>query len=129
MDVNTLIENFRAVVTGHYFDFEGRTRRQTFWYYMLVVFVIFLALDIVQSVLHLGYALSSLLSLALLLPNLGIGARRLHDINMTAWFLLVGLIPIIGWAVLIYWYVQPGTVGANQYGADPKGGVAAAATA
>lgn len=129
MDVNTLIDNFRAVVTGHYFDFEGRTRRQTFWYYMLVVFVIFLALDIVQSVLHLGYALSSLLSLALLLPNLGIGARRLHDINMTAWCLLVGLIPIIGWAVLIYWYVQPGTVGANQYGADPKAGVAAAATA
>ena len=120
MDFNALIENFRRVVTMHYFDFEGRTGRREFWYYILVVFVAALALGIVQAILGLGSLLSSLLSLALLLPNLGIGARRLHDIDKSAWWLLIGIIPLVGWAILIYWYAQPGSAGANQFGAEPK---------
>jgi uncharacterized membrane protein YhaH (DUF805 family) len=126
MDVNALIENFRRIVTTQYFDFEGRTRRQTFWYYILVYFVIALALALVQGIVHLGDVLTGLLGLALLLPSLGIAARRLHDINMSAWWLLIGLIPLVGAIVLIYFYCQPGTVGANRFGADPKAAPAAA---
>ena len=120
MDVNSLISNFRTVVTEHYFDFEGRARRQTYWYYVLVYFIIAVVLGIVQGVVHMGSLLTSLLSLALLCPSLGLGVRRLHDINMSGWWVLIGIIPFIGWAIVIYWACQPGTAGANQFGADPK---------
>ena len=49
------------------------------------------------------------------IPALAVGARRLHDIDKTAWLLLVGLIPFIGFLVLVYWFIQPST-GPNQYG-------------
>jgi len=107
-------------VTKHYFDFNGRSRRAAFWYFVLVNVIIAVVLGIVQSVAHLGKILSSLYSLAVLLPNLGIAVRRLHDIDRSGWWILIGLIPIIGWIVLLYWYCQPGTSGSNQYGADPK---------
>lgn len=54
-------------------------------------------------------------ALGLLLPSLAVGARRLHDIGKSGWFLLLGFIPILGFLVLLYWFVQPGE-GANEYG-------------
>lgn len=131
MDANTIVENFRRIVTTQYFDFNGRTRRQVFWYYVLAYVVIYIAVSIVEPIFFGGPAmygygyyrpqpLTGLLTLALLLPSLGIGARRLHDIDRSAWWLLIGIIPIVGWLVLIYWYAQPGTVGTNQFGPDPK---------
>jgi len=120
MDFNQLWQNFADIVTKHYFDFEGRARRQQFWWFVLVYFIIAIVLGVIQTILHVGNLLTGLLALALLLPNLGLAARRLHDIDRSGWWLLIGLIPIVGWILLIYWYVQPGTTGANQFGADPK---------
>ena len=57
----------------------------------------------------------------MLLPSLAAGARRLHDIGKSGWFQLLGIIPIIGWILLIYWASQPGQPGANQYGQPPSG--------
>ncbi len=120
MDVNELIGNFRRVVTEHYLDFQGRARRREYWYFALVYILIAIVLAIVQQVVGTGQLLTGLLSLALLLPSLGLGFRRLHDTNRSAWWLLIGLIPIVGALVLLYFFVQPGTTGSNQYGADPK---------
>ena len=50
---------------------------------------------------------SGLFSLAVLLPNIAVGARRLHDTDRSGWLQLIALIPLIGWIVLIYWYAQP----------------------
>ena len=58
-------------------------------------------------------------NLALLLPSLSVGARRLHDMGKSGWFQLIWLIPFIGWAVMIYWLVQPSVAGSNQYGEGP----------
>jgi uncharacterized membrane protein YhaH (DUF805 family) len=118
---------FMNVVTQHYFDFNGRARRAEFWWYILVYIIIAVILGIIQSVLHLGSILTGLLSLALLLPNLGVAVRRLHDINRSGWWILIALVPIVGAILLIYWYAQPGTSGANPFGPDPKS--AAVATA
>jgi uncharacterized membrane protein YhaH (DUF805 family) len=130
MDVKAIVENFRHIVTTQYFDFNGRTAREPFWYYILAYVVLIVAASILETVLFgnplmysYGYhprPLTALLSLALLLPNLGITARRLHDIDRSAWWMLVGLIPFAGWLVMIYWCVQPGTSGSNQFGSDPK---------
>ena len=52
------------------------------------------------------------------LPGLAVGARRLHDIDKAGWWLLIGLIPLIGGIILIVWFATKGTLGANRFGED-----------
>ncbi len=115
-----MIQYFMDAVTKHYFDFNGRARRAAFWNFVLVYIIIAVVLRIIQSVAHLGVMLTSLLELALLLPNLGIAVRRLHDTNRSGWWILIALVPIVGIILLIVWYCAAGTTGANEYGPDPK---------
>ena len=98
-----------------YADFNGRAARPEFWWFFLAQFVVSIILSMFSS------NLSGLFSLALLVPSLAVGSRRLHDIGKTGWLQLLALIPIIGWLVLIYWDVQPGEPGPNQYGEPPAG--------
>ena len=96
--------NFQQAITTclrKYVDFSGRATRSEFWWFVLFNFV----LSIVTSML--GQMISSLVSLALLVPSLAVGARRLHDIGKSGWLQLLWFIPIIGWAILIYWACQP----------------------
>jgi uncharacterized membrane protein YhaH (DUF805 family) len=67
--------------------------------------------------------------LAILVPYLAVGARRLHDTGRSGWWLLIGLIPIIGAIVLLIFFVLEGTKGPNEYGPDPKGSGAGEAVA
>jgi uncharacterized membrane protein YhaH (DUF805 family) len=68
---------------------------------------------------HYGF-IYGITVLALLLPNLAVGIRRLHDTGRSGWWILIGVIPIIGWLVLLFWYVSKGTDGDNRFGPDPK---------
>jgi len=52
-------------------------------------------------------------------PSIAVGVRRLHDVGQTGWMLLVGLIPLIGLIILIYFYVQESQAGPNEYGSSP----------
>ena len=63
-----------------------------------------------------GQPLSLLVTLALIIPNIAVGVRRMHDIGRKGWWLLIGLIPMIGFFVLLYFYVQPSDETANDYG-------------
>jgi len=62
-----------------------------------------------------------LFALAIIVPYIGVGIRRLHDVNKSGWFLLLGLIPLVNF-YLLYLLVIEGTIGDNQYGPDPKAG-------
>jgi uncharacterized membrane protein YhaH (DUF805 family) len=116
-----MIQYFMDGVTKHYFDFNGRTRRTAFWYYMLVYVVIYIVLAIVQSVAHMTTPIiTSIFALALLLPTLGMEVRRLHDTNRSGWWVLIALVPLIGIILLIVWWAAAGTTGSNEYGPDPK---------
>jgi uncharacterized membrane protein YhaH (DUF805 family) len=53
-----------------------------------------------------------------LVPSIAVGVRRLHDIDKSGWFLLIGLIPCVGWIILIVWYATEGTRGPNRFGAS-----------
>jgi uncharacterized membrane protein YhaH (DUF805 family) len=64
--------------------------------------------------------IQGILQLALLIPTLAVGARRLHDTGRSGWWLLIGLIPIVGWIILLVFFVQDSQP-ANQYGPNPKG--------
>lgn len=96
-----------------YVEFEGRSRRAEYWWAYLMTFVIGVILGWIP-------VLNLLASLAMILPSIAVGVRRLHDINKSGWFILLNLIPIVGQIILIIWYCQEGTIGPNQYGEDPK---------
>lgn len=83
-----------------YATFEGRATRSEYWWWFLFALLATAATDIV------GEALSDAFSLAILLPTLAVGARRLHDTGRSGWFLLLWLVPIIGWIFLIVWAAQ-----------------------
>ncbi len=108
---------FLDPITKHYVDFAGRVGRQEYWMFVLFSIIIQIALDIVRLDM-----ISMLVSLGLLLPSLGLGARRLHDIGKSGWWLLLGFIPIVGWIILIVWLATKTDMSANEYGnpATPK---------
>ena len=93
-----------------YATVEGRASRSEYWWFFLFNVIVQVAGHIIG-----GQMLAGLVTLALLLPGVGVGGRRLHDVGRSAWWLLIGLIPLIGALVLIYWFVQP-SAGSNQYG-------------
>ena len=109
-----------------YAEFNGRSRRQEYWMFLLfnMVFAIVAAtLDNVLGIAmgNIGYGpLYGLYSLAVLIPGLAVGVRRLHDIGKSGWMMLIVLIPLIGAIWLIVLFATNGTVGSNQYGEDPK---------
>ena len=114
-------------VLKNYFGFSGRARRKEYWMFFLFNLVIAIVLGIVDNMAGLvsdsGYGvLGSLYALAILIPSIAVGVRRLHDTGRTGWWLLIGLIPLIGAIVLLVFFVLEGTSGPNEYGPDPKAG-------
>jgi uncharacterized membrane protein YhaH (DUF805 family) len=94
--------------------------------FVLINVIIAVVVGIVSGIIRLPI-LGSLYSLAVLVPSVAVGVRRMHDIGKSGWVLLVGLIPIIGAILLIIWAATEGNRGPNQYGSDPKDGAPLAA--
>ena len=97
----TFGESIKACLTK-YAAFDGRASRPEFWWFALFTFLASAGAGIISQ------NLSALFSLAVLLPSLAVGARRLHDIDKSGWFLLLWFIPLIGWIVLLVWAAQEG---------------------
>lgn len=105
-------------VYREYANFEGRARRKEYWYFVLFYAIINVALSVVDVVIGMQI-LSTIFALVSLVPSFAVGARRLHDINKSGWWQLIGIIPVIGWIVLIWFFAQKGTDGVNRFGPDP----------
>jgi uncharacterized membrane protein YhaH (DUF805 family) len=97
-----------------YATFDGRASRPEYWWFVLAVVVVTGIVSFVSEFL------AGLVYLALLLPILAAAARRLHDIGKSAWLLLIGLIPLIGGLILLYFHVLRGNEGSNEYGEPPS---------
>jgi uncharacterized membrane protein YhaH (DUF805 family) len=81
-----------------YADFSGRAPRAEFWWYVLAVFILSIVAKIIDSLLGMHvwgpYGLVSVIVwLGLLVPNIAVSVRRLHDTNRTGWWLLVPVVP------------------------------------
>ena len=113
-----IIENFKTILTKKYFCFEGRADRAEFWYWVLACVIINVVLGIVDRFIGKPI-LFCLFSLAILLPNLGVMARRLHDTGKSGWMILLGLIPVIGGLIVLLLCVPESQKGDNQYGPQP----------
>ena len=106
-----------------YVDFSDRSTRAEYWWWCLFTVVASFALFIADNLTgnsSLGGLLDMLFTLATIIPSLALGARRLHDINRTGWWLLLLFVPVIGWIVLIVWAIERGDKGTNKYGPDPR---------
>ena len=125
-----------------YANFNGRATRTEYWLFSLlcmVIIVIPIFFGVIigligqeireDAMIIAGITVASigvLLALAMMIPMIAVAIRRLHDTNRSGWFYLLSVIPIvnyIGSIVLLVFYCLDGDVGANQYGADPKGRV------
>jgi uncharacterized membrane protein YhaH (DUF805 family) len=112
-----MINIWKTVVLQRYAKFDGRAGRAEFWWFALGNFIIMIALSILTGIasifwiLYIGYAI------AVLIPSIGVAIRRLHDTNKSGWFLLIGLIPFVGFIILIVFYAMEGTNGPNDHGA------------
>lgn len=118
-----------------YATFSGRASRSEFWYFFLFLFLVSVVLNIIGAAtggynatdvngntsfaFTTGTAISAIVGLALLLPALAVGARRLHDTGRSGWFLLLHLLCCVGDIILLVFFVGASQPGANQHGPQP----------
>jgi len=112
-------------VLKKYATFSGRACRSEYWYYVLFYLLISIVLSLMDGILGSarhegGGLLSGLFALGTLLPTIGVGVRRLHDIGRSGWWLLVGFVPLVGGLVLLWFAGKDSDPGDNAYGPNPK---------
>jgi uncharacterized membrane protein YhaH (DUF805 family) len=118
----------QAISSGfqNYLNFTGRAARSEYWFWTLFTVLLSIVASLIDLALFRSIdfsPLSTIVSLGTLLPSLAVGARRLHDLDRTAWWLLL-IITVIGAIVLLVWFCMRGTAGPNRFGPDPLAGTA-----
>lgn len=107
----------------NYTTFSGRARRKEYWYFYLFQIVLGLGIGVFLGIAGLSNdsidVVSGLLSLAFLLPTLAVGARRLHDVNRSGWWMLIAF-TIIGLIPLFIWSVSETKPESNKWGQPAK---------
>jgi uncharacterized membrane protein YhaH (DUF805 family) len=115
-----IIENWKLVVLERFAKFDGRAGRAEFWWFVLANLVVYIALAVLTQISAIFWVLYAVYWLATIVPSLAVAIRRLHDTDKSGWLLLVGLIPFVGFIILLVFYIQEGTPGPNQYGPGPE---------
>lgn len=119
--------NWYIEVLKKYAVFSGRAGRSEYWYFVLFNIIISFAIAVFERLIGSGGSmglLGTVYALAVFLPGLAVSVRRLHDTGRSGWWLLVGIIPLVGLIVLIIFMVEDSHPGTNLYGASPKGAIA-----
>ncbi|MGB0738162.1 MAG: DUF805 domain-containing protein [Ilumatobacteraceae bacterium] len=107
-----MVTYWKRAVLENYANFSGRATRPEYWWF-------FLANLILSVVLGFLPFIGNVYSLGTLLPGIAVAMRRLHDTGRSGWWLLLVLIPIVGWIIVIVWLATPGNPEANEHGAPP----------
>lgn len=107
-------------VLKKYAVFSGRARRQEYWMFTLISTVISIVLAIADAVFGTGSLIGTVYVVAVFLPSLAATVRRLHDTDRSAWWILFGLIPVVGWIVLLVFTCLDTKPEHNKYGPSPK---------
>lgn len=94
-----------------YADFQGRSGKVEYTVFVIFVFL----LSLVLSVIFRDW-LVSLVMLLVLIPNIAVGVRRLHDIDASGWWYLLVLVPVVGLIMIIALMFMEGTPGPNRFG-------------
>lgn len=104
--------NYYLKVLQNYAIFSGRAGRSEYWYFVLINFVISIAIGFIGGIIGTSIV-SNIFTLAVLVPSIAVGVRRMHDVGKSGWFLLIPIYNLI-------LACTDGVKGDNEYGADPK---------
>ena len=101
-----------------YADFSGRARRKEYWIFALFNFIIVLVLGFIESATGIKTPgnpsiLAPIYQLAILIPSIAVGVRRMHDVGKSGWFILIPIYNLI-------LALTEGQKGENKYGTDIK---------
>ncbi|WP_433127132.1 DUF805 domain-containing protein [Micromonospora sp. CA-240977] len=114
-------------VFSQYVGFRGRARRSEYWWFALFSILVAIVAAILDSALGLTFGEASstgfiglIVYLVFLLPTLAVAVRRLHDTDRSGWWVLIGLVPVVGGIVLLVFFLLDGTPDGNRFGASPK---------
>mgnify|MGYP000628011175 CR=1 FL=1 len=120
--------DFKSAVTAffkNYINFSGRSSRSEYWWPYLFIIIVVIALSFLAGLL--GNTIGGLVGiilmvfyLAILIPSIAVGIRRLHDNDKSGWWFLLAFVPIASF-YLLYLFVIKGTDGPNRFGSDPLG--------
>jgi uncharacterized membrane protein YhaH (DUF805 family) len=116
-----------SVLLNKYATFSGRARRSEYWWWYIFVTIVLIVAGVLDRAVGFTYSdttvgggwLATIAGIVFLIPNLAVAVRRLHDTGRTGWWLLIGLVPVIGFFVLLYFFVLD-SENDNQYGPYPK---------
>ena len=111
-----------AITTGNpymealknYAEFKGRATRREYWMFVLINLGICIVMGVLDAMLNTKGILYNLYSLAMLLPSIAVGARRMHDTDRSGWWLLLPIVNLV-------FLVQDSQPGANRFGPNRKG--------
>jgi uncharacterized membrane protein YhaH (DUF805 family) len=118
--------NWYLQVLQKYAVFSGRARRMEYWMFALFNVLISVGLGIIDGITGFTVdpgvgVLGAIYALAMIIPSIAVGVRRLHDTDRSGWWCLIGLVPFIGAIVLLIFLVLDSTPGTNRFGPNPKG--------
>ncbi len=120
----TFGEAVNKAVAQNYCNFNGRASRSEYWWYVLFTAILGMVIGFILAIFGAGTsatsAIQGVVSLALLLPGLGLSVRRLHDISKSGWWIFIALIPLAGAILLLVWFCKPSDPGSNEYGPEPN---------
>ena len=106
---------------ANYVNFRGRAMASEFWWWQLFVLLVAVAGGMIDGAFDLNAGVAGdLWALATLLPSVAVAVRRLHDLDMSGWWLLALFIPLVGLGLLVVWFIGEGSPGYNRFGANPK---------
>lgn len=111
--------NWYLDVLKNYAVFNGRARRKEYWMFMLFNILISFAIGFIEGFLGSPGVIGLIYALAVLVPSIAVTIRRLHDTGRSGWWVLLGLVPVLGIILLIFMVLdsQPND---NEYGPNPK---------
>ena len=122
---------FIEALTRKYATFAGRARRKEYWYFILfycIALFVLVVIDLVAGTFseeaEIGL-FSGLFVLATIVPSIAVTVRRLHDTDRSGWWILISFVPLVGALVLLVFMVLDSQPGANRFGENPKGVMAA----
>lgn len=124
-----LVDWFKHVVFDNYANFHGRARRSEYWYFVLAMYILMIpfmlivgigAILEIDALFFIGFVLYVLFALALIVPQLAVQVRRLHDTSHSGLWLLVSIVPIIGPIMLFIFLISDSVPNSNKWGPNPK---------
>lgn len=115
-----LMTYFVDYLQNNYAKFDGRVSRRQYWMFVLYSTIISFVIGFIGGLIPFLSVFSLLYAFALIVPSVGLGIRRLHDLNLSGWFYLIVLVPVVGALALLFLFCMPGDAEDNKFGPAEK---------